>query len=1102
MELDTETVNKLTFFIDESKKHKDYELEVRLMGKNFQKVEIDYESYLRVFRKLTYSTDKNGLGLEYKIVQILDIIVQSESNSSSNFDNIRLSIDGQDEIKKYWLLDDLSKCDESKIKMIEKEKLDKIDERNYHVRFSLNRERDESEINQKNKNLIMNKNISKDVIKTYRLKNRYSITTSDGLFSIDMTAIKTGRGKNLKESNTMKSIPQFEIEIEFIGKDSSLDNRDICYKCISYTSFLLSTIQNNENIIKQETVDLILQKYSQLVNRRRDRNHPENLDFIAANPVTFHRSNLIQDPVRINIYQNYAVTLKADGERHLLYVLPSDNENENGKMYLFDTNFRMIDTGYKNTFWNDTLIEGELIKIENRYHFFAYDMLFYRGNDIRNQPLTEMRTKDTKKRDDTRVYTRLGSLRNFVNPTHMQYSENFNENNCIMIQMKPYRFLFYEKGREENIFQGIRNLWENREREPFKSDGLIFTPIQEPYPTRGGSWYHLLKWKPPHLNTIDFLMRTIKNEQGKELRIPHIGAMMRPNGSMDTVLRQYKPVKLYVGSTEKTRNGKIRYYPVEFNPDRVNTDASSAYNVTHILLNDDDKMIAIDPLHEVEEFLEDDIVVEFGYDIQADDGFKWKPYRFRKDKTIMYRSGKKVANAERTANDVFNAIRYPVTEEMLLTGKVPLSDSESGTIQAIEPPTTYFAGINDENSNHERLPYQNFHNHYIKYMLYYGTSPAVIEGISGTKGKILDLCSGKGVDMNKIAKAKYRDLVGIEYDRAGVKKAIELYHQVLSQKPQRAFFMQGDATKLIFPEQSCGITQADKIKMKQIIPTKYMFDTISLMFCVHYFFKDEISLRTVLQNLNDNLKIGGFVIGTTFDGERIYESLKGKKMVEGKKKDDSMMWRIEKKYTTRLSFSDGKPIYGKKIDVFVKSIGNVHPEYLVSFPFFDRMLQEYGFEKVYVKSFQEFYEELEAATSVEGLDEYNLEKDKDTISKMSEDEKRWSFFSNAFVYRKVRNTPDILYSKLVQLMERQDKKTISENVSYTMVSPSTELVIQDMEEKESEETKMGEEGGMLEAHFGTHTPTPPTPPFFSHNFSFPFLLLFPPSPHLGGSDKL
>jgi hypothetical protein len=107
-----------------------------------------------------------------------------------------------------------------------------------------------------------------------------------------------------------------------------------------------------------------------------------------------------------------------------------------------------------------------------------------------------------------------------------------------------------------------------------------------------------------------------------------------------------------------------------------------------------------------------------------------------------------------------------------------------------------------------------------------------------------------------------------------------------------------------------------------------------------------------------------------------------------------------------------------------------------------------------VKSFQEFYEELEAATSVEGLDEYNLEKDKDTISKMSEDEKRWSFFSNAFVYRKVRNTPDILYSKLVQLMERQDKKTISENVSYTMVSPSTELVIQDMEEKESEETKL------------------------------------------------
>ena len=45
---------------------------------------------------------------------------------------------------------------------------------------------------------------------------------------------------------------------------------------------------------------------------------------------------------------------------------------------------------------------------------------------------------------------------------------------------------------------------------------------------------------------------------------------------------------------------------------------------------------------------------------------------------------------------------------------------------------------------------------------------------------------------------------------------------------------------------------------------------------LHYFFKDEISLRSILQNCNDNLKIGGYLIGTTFDGERIYNALKGK----------------------------------------------------------------------------------------------------------------------------------------------------------------------------------------------------------------------------------
>ena len=37
----------------------------------------------------------------------------------------------------------------------------------------------------------------------------------------------------------------------------------------------------------------------------------------------------------------------------------------------------------------------------------------------------------------------------------------------------------------------------------YKNDGLIFTPMNEPYP-KFKKWDKLLKWKPSELNTIDF----------------------------------------------------------------------------------------------------------------------------------------------------------------------------------------------------------------------------------------------------------------------------------------------------------------------------------------------------------------------------------------------------------------------------------------------------------------------------------------------------------------------------------------------------------------------------------------------------------------------
>ena len=265
--------------------------------------------------------------------------------------------------------------------------------------------------------------------------------------------------------------------------------------------------------------------------------------------------------------------------------------------------------------------------------------------------------------------------------------------------------------------------------------------------------------------------------------------------------------------------------------------------------------------------------------------------------------------------------------------------------------------------------------------------------------------------------------------------------------PPKAYYVRGDSSKLIWPEYSCSYTEADKIKTKKFIPTKYMFDTISLQFCFHYFFKDEISFRTILQNLNDNLKIGGFVVGTTFDGERIYEALKDSDSIVGKEFSGDLMWKIEKKYKNKkISFTEKNPNFGRQIDVLVKTIGVVHPEYLVNFKYLIKLMEEYGFSMVFIKPFEELYNEIIDGKNLMNQSEKELQKCKEFAKEMSDAEKRFSFFFSAFMFKKEHNSSDTHIKRLIELMEKEDKVKITLEKDVYKVDKKVETLIQDIEE--------------------------------------------------------
>jgi hypothetical protein len=84
----------------------------------------------------------------------------------------------------------------------------------------------------------------------------------------------------------------------------------------------------------------------------------------------------------------------------------------------------------------------------------------------------------------------------------------------------------------------------------------------------------------------------------------------------------------------------------------------------------------------------------------------------------------------------------------------------------------------------------------------------------------------------------------------------------------------------------------------------------------------------------------------------------------------------------------------------------------------------------------------------ENNNDFNIEKNKDTAEKMSDDEKMFSFFNNSFCYKKISNSSDSLLSKLIEKIDKEEKKKIDINMKekIKVIDYNTENLIENMEE--------------------------------------------------------
>ena len=875
--------------------------------------------------------------------------------------------------------------------------------------------------------------IWEQIPKSYRFMNRIELKHNTLPFICHLSIVKSSKKlkngsyvyeKNIKNVNLFNQRETYEIEIELDHKkltqyDNRIDFELLMTNLRKMIKYILCGLQNTNYPVSYKELDEAKKEYLELVNNKKELYRVIPRDFIGPSTVTLQRIH-IQDISESkeetnvpNIRSNYSVTEKADGDRKLLFI------NNVGTVYLIDTNMDFQFTGIKLTKKNifNTLIDGELIshdKFGNFINLFAcFDVYFINKDDRRGLNLV-----------GAEDIGRLDLLERFV---HVFQKDIVRQNIKVKfdIIMKEFRW-------SGNIFNECKTILTNIEDGLFnyETDGLIFTPLYSSIPikTNKFTWNETMKWKPPQFNTIDFLV-SVETSDNNQVKI-------KTYYDESNNLQQYKTLHLRVGYDEKRHgymnpirmvldenyeetsiaigNNKSDYKPYLFYPTNPYDEKAHICNLK--LQNIRNKE---DIYTEKGELIENNTIVEFSYDINKSNEWSWKPLRVRYDKTRELRNNiRNFGNDYTVANNNWSSIHYPITNEMITSGfNIPKIEGNDDVYYNRVQSTTFTKNMRD------------FHNLFVKKYL--------ISSVSHPGDKLIDLAVGKGGDFPKWIDSELSLIVGIDYSKDNIENRLDgAYARYLNYKKSRknipeAVFMHGDSGELynekgITNEQYLNIYQAilgngpkdEKLLGKNVFKkygiAKDGFEICSCQFAIHYFFKSVNTLENFVQNVINNTQVGGYFIGTSYDGKTIFSYLENINSGESKVLYDSnnnntqgkKIWEMIKKYNY-TNYEDNVSCIGYDIDVYQDSINKTFKEYLVNYDYLTQIMMQYGFRlltneeleqlnmKNSIGSFKELYDRMKETSDTKTYFGNALN--------MSSQEKEISFLNTYFIYKKIRH---------------------------------------------------------------------------------------------------
>jgi len=869
------------------------------------------------------------------------------------------------------------------------------------------------------------------------------------------------------ESQVTESQPKYEIEIEVlndaVGQGTAFSSaRKLADALRACVKTVMSGLQGTNYPIGLNERSDVAADYMHLLHpehkKEKEKGKGSNVDavkllpkhFIGPSSYTLQLQNLMpvnENCIIPNVRNNYTVTDKADGARKLLFISPT------GRIYLIDTNLRVQFTGAQsgNDKLFNTLLDGEHILHDKSGRFInlfaAFDVYYIAGKDVRALHFVPPSAEVSASKYRLPLLVELTTALNARSIVRGAAA-------CpVRIECKKFKYT----GQDQSIFQCCATLMSQIDSNAYEytTDGIIFTPADAPVGGDAGgeaagpktkiTWPLSFKWKPTEANTIDFLATLVKDANGQ----PKVTSIFTDGinvAKMDQVV-QYKTLTLRVGFDEKKHGylnpcedviqGKLpsrrganeraeradklsedSYKPVPFYP--TNPYDPTAH-VCNVILRADAAGNRGVMLTAENEVIEDGTIIECAYNVGAADPlFRWVPLRVRTDKTAEYRSGQKnYGNAYHVANSNWHTIHNPITKKMLTTGAdIPdeLADDDVYYNRVAASGDTTTRGLRD------------FHNLVVK--------RALIGGVSKRGNTLIDFAVGKGGDLPKWIHAHLSFVFGIDISKDNIQNQLDGacaryldYCKRFSIMPA-ALFVQGNSALNI--KSGAGISgekykqivravfgdgPKDKALLGEGVYREYGkaengFNVSSCQFAIHYMFETRANACNFLRNVCECTEVGGYFIGTTYDGATMFDALKRYEAGDGIAvlHNGKRVWQVTKAYSA-TEFPDDETCVGYAIDVYQESINKTFREYLVNFAYLKRLMTNFGFEVVQrddaVKDLglpdgTGMFEQLYAQMMARIKQTPALASECGNAPDMRDYERRISFYNRYFVFKKVR----------------------------------------------------------------------------------------------------